>query len=138
MLSSNLLSNFCFSLKELWIQVQVYAWNKSYAVSISQVGSFAKTWVKVLVILWRLQLAKNKRQIVMVVNKKERSGGTPDWLTIIVLPYARHYNPRFVLILPHFSLRFIFESIYTTERLVFPRNFSEPQNLHFYCHHKKK
>ena len=26
------------------------------------------------------------------------------------LPYARHYNPRFVFILPHFSLRFIFKS----------------------------
>jgi hypothetical protein len=25
------------------------------------------------------------------------------------LPYARHYNPRFVFILPHFSLRFIFK-----------------------------
>ena len=23
------------------------------------------------------------------------------------LPYARHYNPRFVIFLPHFSLRFI-------------------------------
>ena len=28
----------------------------------------------------------------------------------IHIPYARHYNPRFVFILPHFSLRFIFES----------------------------
>ena len=26
------------------------------------------------------------------------------------VPYARHYNPRFVFFLPHFSLRFIFES----------------------------
>ena len=26
------------------------------------------------------------------------------------VPFARHYNPRFVFILPHFSLRFIFES----------------------------
>ena len=26
------------------------------------------------------------------------------------LPYARHYNPRFVFFLPQFSLRFIFES----------------------------
>ena len=26
------------------------------------------------------------------------------------LPYARHYNPRFVFILPHFSLRLIFKS----------------------------
>ena len=27
-----------------------------------------------------------------------------------LLPYARHYNPRFIFILPHFSLRFIFKS----------------------------
>ena len=33
---------------------------------------------------------------------------------IIKIPYARHYNPRFVLFLPHFSfsLRFILQTIY--------------------------
>ena len=77
------LLNFHSSVNERWIQVQVYALNKSYAVSISQVGSFAKTWVTVLVILWRLQLAKNKRQNITVVNKEERSGGNPDWLFMI-------------------------------------------------------
>ena len=31
-----------------------------------------------------------------------------------IIPYARHYNPRFVLFLPHFSfsLRFILQTIY--------------------------
>jgi hypothetical protein len=33
----------------------------------------------------------------------------PSHLNFYV-PYARHYNPRFVFFLPHFSLRFIFES----------------------------
>ena len=65
MLSSNLLSNFCFSLKQVWIKVQVYAWNKIYALSVSQVGSFVKTRGAILVILWCLQLAKNIRQKTM-------------------------------------------------------------------------
>jgi hypothetical protein len=26
------------------------------------------------------------------------------------IPYARHYNPRFVYFLPHFSVRFIIKS----------------------------
>ena len=32
----------------------------------------------------------------------------------IVIPYERHYNPRFVFFLPHFSfsLRFILQTIY--------------------------
>ena len=30
--------------------------------------------------------------------------------TLYNIPYARHYNPRFVFFLPQFSLRFIFES----------------------------
>ena len=39
------------------------------------------------------------------------------------VPYARHYNPRFVLFLPHFSfsLRFILQTIYVLKT----------KNLHF-------
>ena len=35
---------------------------------------------------------------------------SPQSSTMKLVPYARHYNPRFVFFLPHFSLRFIFES----------------------------
>ena len=51
------------------------------------------------------------------------------------IPYARNYNPRFVFNLPHFSLRFIFESgLYS--RAV--GNFSEPFVQFFmYCIAKK-
>ena len=42
-----------------------------------------------------------------------------------IIPYARHYNPRFVFILPHFSLRFIFESgLYCREVSIYMNLFS--------------
>ena len=46
---------------------------------------------------------------------------TVDWY----VPYARHYNPRFVFFLPHFSLRFIFESgLYCREVSIYMNLFS--------------
>ena len=34
-----------------------------------------------------------------------------SWI-LILIPYTRHYNPRFVYVLPHFSVRFIIKSGY--------------------------
>ena len=42
-------------------------------------------------------LAKRFKRILKVLRPKQ-------------VPYARHYNPRFVFLLPHFSLRFILQS----------------------------
>ena len=40
-----------------------------------------------------------------------------DLIAMIKLPYARHYKPRLVYFLPHFSLRFIFKSGYIADNL---------------------
>ena len=51
------------------------------------------------VVLGRPVLNLTSTYLIYVTNTFEKN-----------VPYARHYNPRFVFILPHFSLRFIFKS----------------------------
>ena len=80
----------------MWIQVQVYAWDKIYALSVSQVGSFVKIRGAILVILWCLQLAKNIRQNTMapcaVVSnvKNPPKISSLAWISTWVLCNVRH------------------------------------------------
>ena len=50
-------------------------------------------------------------------------------LIISYLPYARHYNPRFVFFYIIFHCGLYSRAVYIAERLVLQGNFSEPIHL---------
>ena len=73
--------------------------------------------------LW-MPVPCNYRRTYKPICKKDRIV-SKDWRRKKHIPYARHYNPRFVFILPHFSLRFIFESgLYCREVSIYMNLFS--------------
>ena len=53
---------------------------------------------------------------------------------VLYVPYARHYNPRFVFILPHFPLRFMFErGLYCREVSNYMNLFSSKVNTKIFA-----